>query len=138
MNCCARLPRLSRRAAALLLGAAALSASLTPAAQAQATRNFPRNALRGEVEFTQPPNVMLNGQATRLAPGTRIHGQNNMLVMTGALAGQTATVNYTLDMNGQLHEVWVLLPAEAARQPWPRTLAEMRNWTYDGQAWTKP
>ena len=132
MNCCACLPR----RAALVIGAALLaSATLS---QAQAIRNFPRFALRGEVEFGQPPQVLLNGQAARLSPGTRVRGQNNMLQMSGALAGQKWTVNYTLDMNGQLHDLWLLRDEEAAIKPWPKTLEEARNWTYDGQGWTKP
>jgi hypothetical protein len=132
MNCCARWPR----RAALVVGAALLAGSAL--AQAQAIRNFPRFALRGEIEFGQPPQVVLNGQATRLSPGSRIRGQNNMLVMTGALAGQKWVVNYTLDMTGQLHDLWILRDEEAAVKPWPKTLEEARSWTFDGQTWTKP
>jgi hypothetical protein len=42
------------------------------AAAAQAPRNFPATALRGEIVITQPPELLLNRQPARLAPGARI------------------------------------------------------------------
>lgn len=134
MNCCA--PR--RRVAALLALAGALLVAL-PAA-AQMARRFPQGALRGELSFTQPPVVLLNGQTAHLAPGARIRGQNNMTLVSGAAIGQTVIVNYTLDQVGQPLEVWILRPEEIAMKPWPRTVAEARAWRFDAaaQTWTRP
>ena len=117
--------------------AAAVVAALPAAAQMQ--RNFPANALRGELVVVQPPEVRLNGQPARLAPGARIRGENNMLVMSGAIAGQRLVVHYTRDGNGNLFDVWVLTPAELARRPWPVDEAQAQAWAFDplAQTWTR-
>ncbi len=118
-------------AAALVLGA--LSAAAQP-------RSFPADPLRGELQVQQPPEVVLNGQPARLAPGARIRGENNLLVLSGALAGQKLTVHYTVDSYGLLLNVWLLSADERARQPWPRTPAEAASWRFDpvAQTWSKP
>ena len=74
------------------------------------------------------------------APGARIHGANNLQLLSGQIAGQRLLVNYTLDINGQILNVWVLTPAEAARQPWPSTPQEAASWRFnaDTQSWSKP
>jgi hypothetical protein len=113
--------------------------AVLPAA-AQVQRNFPANALRGTVNFTQPPEVLLNGRPARLAPGARIRAQNNMMALPGALAGQTLVVNYTRETSGLLLDVWVLRSEEMAVQPWPVNEAQMRAWTFNpaGQTWSTP
>jgi hypothetical protein len=112
---------------------------LSPAG-AQVQRQFPEAALRGEMVFGQPPEVMLNGEAWRLAPGTRIRGLNNMLVMSASLAGSRLMVHYTSEAPGQIKEVWLLRPEELAVEPWPRTAKEAATWVFDGiaQKWSRP
>ncbi len=119
---------------ALLVGLA-----LATPAWAQAQRNFPAHALRGELLIVQPPAVSIDGKPARLAPGARIRDENNMLAMSGALAERRLVVHYTLEPNGMLLDVWVLTPQELARQPWPKTLDEARSWVFDpvGQRWSK-
>ena len=78
-----------------------------------AVRNFPPAALRGELVVTTPPGITLDGKADSLSPGARIHGLNNMLVLSGALVNQTLTVNYLRESAGQVHEVWILNSEEA-------------------------
>ena len=78
------------------------------------TREFPATALRGSLQVTLPPQVLLDGKADQLSPGARIHGTNNMLLLSGSLAGQTVQVNYVREIGGALSEVWVLTEAEAA------------------------
>ncbi len=78
------------------------------------TREFPAAALRGSLEVTVPPQVVLDGKLDQLSPGARIHGTNNMLLLSGALVGQKVKVNYIREINGALSEVWVLTEAEAA------------------------
>lgn len=117
-----------------------LAAALALPAAAQAPRNFSSKALRGELVFGTPPQVTLNGKPARLAPGVRIRDQNNRLQMPATLAGGKAVVNYTTELEGMLLDVWLLTPAEIARNPWPRTEKEAQTWTFDDsrQTWTKP
>jgi hypothetical protein len=118
--------------------AVALFACALPVA-AQMQRNFPANALRGELLVLQPPDAQLNGRPARLAPGARIRGDNNLLVVSGAIAHRRLRVHYTLDTGGQLLDVWVLTAAELAR-PWPSTPEQARAWAFDPatQAWSRP
>jgi hypothetical protein len=102
-------------------------------------RNFPQNALRGTIVFFAPPAIKLNGGNTRMAPAYRIHGTNNLLVMSAQLAGMKATVDYTTDLEGLVQEIWILTPAEAAKA-WPTSAAQAAAWSFDAiaQTWTKP
>jgi hypothetical protein len=106
---------------------------------AQVQRNFTANALRGEVVFGTPPEVTLNGKPARLAPGARIHGDNNMLLMSGTLIGRKLVVNYTTELEGMLLEVWILSRSEMERKPWPTTEKEAQAWLFnpDAQTWTR-
>jgi hypothetical protein len=114
-----RTRRLSLAACLLL----PLTATL---AQAQmAPRTFPPKALRGTLVVAQPPDILLDGQPARLSPGSRIRGANNMLVLSGNLVNQQLTVNYTVEPNGLVHDVWILTDAETAeKRP---TAADLRN-----------
>ncbi len=109
-------------------------------ATAQVQRNFSAKALRGEVVFGTPPQVTLNGKPARLAPGARIRDANNLLLMSSALVGGKAVINYTTELEGMLLDVWILSPAEAARKPWPTTDREAQTWLFnvDSQTWAKP
>ncbi|HEY0856352.1 MAG TPA: hypothetical protein VGE16_04810 [Albitalea sp.] len=122
---------------------AAVAACLIAPAAAQAQsqeRQFPQNALRGALTLNTPSQATLNDRPVPLAPGLRIRGQNNMLQMSGALLGSKLLVNYTLDMQGAVKDVWVLTAQEAAKKPWPTTAAQAQAWSFDpvAQVWTKP
>jgi hypothetical protein len=95
---------------ALAIGLTALSGS----ALAQfSMRPFPPSTLRGAMTVTQPPELVMNGKGERLSPGARIHGANNMLVMSGSIVGQNLLVNFVRESNGLVHEVWILTEDEA-------------------------
>jgi hypothetical protein len=128
------------RCFAAALAALTLSLGIAAPATAQSQRSFPADALRGALVVGDPPLATLNGQAASLAPGARIRGQNNLLVLSGTLSGQRLLVHYTLDTQGLLKEVWILTADEAVRKPWPTTSDEARAWTFDpgAQAWTQP
>ena len=108
-------------------------------AAAQVQRNFPQNALRGELTVGMPPEVLVNGRPGRLAPGARVRGPDNMIVMSGAIAGQRHTAHYTLDTLGLVKDVW-LLRADETDRFWPKSDAEATRFTFDPVAltWTKP
>ena len=114
---------------ALLRGAALGGAiALTGTAWAQLpVREFPKNALRGELLVVQPPQVTVNGQPRTLSPGARIRGTNNLLVMSAGLVGQPVLVNYQLDPQGQLREVWILTAEEARERR--AGMGPSINWT---------
>ena len=119
-----------RLLAGLLAGAgvlAALPASAQTAAATPAVRNFPAAALRGELLVTQPPAILLDGQAERFTPGARIHGLDNLLVRSATLVNQPVTVNYLRDGAGQVHEVW-LLNTEEARLKRPNSPRSWFSW----------
>lgn len=118
--------------------AAALLLALPAAAQVQ--RNFPRNALRGAIVFGAAPEITLNGNPARLAPGARIRDANNMAIVPGALLGGRFLVHYTTELYGLVKDVWILTPAEAANRPWPTTPEEAQAWGFDpiAQVWVKP
>lgn len=116
--------------------------SLAPtaaSAQAPAHRSFPATALRAKMTVVAPPIVVINGDERRLSPGSRIRGQDNLFVLSGALVGQTYTVHYTLDAYGQLADVWVLNITELANTPWPSTPAQAQSWAFDppSQTWSR-
>ena len=122
---------------ALAFAAAFLLAS--PAA-AQVQRNFPQNALRGAIVFGTAPDIAVNGQPARLAPGSRIRDTENMLLVPSAVHGGKFLVHYTIDTYGLVKDVWILTPAEAARKPWPTKPEEASAWGFDpvAQVWVKP
>jgi len=61
-------------------------------------------------------------------------------VAPASVAGRKFVVNYTVDTQGFVREVWILSEREAAKKPWPTTAAEARAWHFDqvSQTWTKP
>jgi hypothetical protein len=120
-----------------LVFAVALAAPLAGTAQ-QLPRSFPPNALRGDLQVLAPPEATMDGRAVRLAPGVRIRGENNLLVLSGTVVNQRLTVNYTLDGFGLVKDVWVLRPEEAAK-PWPRSAEEAEQMVFDAlnQTWSR-
>jgi hypothetical protein len=108
-------------------------------AQAQAQwlpRAFPADALRGDLVVTAPPQATLEGREVQLAPGVRIRGENNMLLLSGAVLNQRLTVHYTLDGFNLVKDVWVLRPEELAKR-WPRSTQEREELRFDAlnQVW---
>jgi hypothetical protein len=118
--------------------AVALAAPLTASAQLQ--RPFPRDALRGEITFVAPPDVLLNGKPARLSPGVRVRTETNQMVMAPLTTGTKAIVHYSFEPNGMINAVWFLTPEELAKKPWPTSMAEVEAWSWDpgAQVWVKP
>jgi hypothetical protein len=79
-------------------------------------REFPKHAMRGYLVVMTAPQVQLNGKEDRMSPGARIRNTQNTIVMPGTLRGQSLVVNYVREMNGLIHEVWILTPREAEEQ----------------------
>ncbi len=102
---------LAPAAAFLSLDASAQAATQNEAAAGG--RNFPGGTLRGKLTVVNSPEIQLDGQPERLAPGVRIRSAQHMLVMPAAITGQNLLVNYTRDAAGLVREVWILTPEEA-------------------------
>ena len=127
--------------AGLLIALAGLLPLAAEAQRAPDHRVFPAQALRGELLFSSASDVVLNGQSLRLAPGARIRGEDNQLLMSASLAGSRLVVHYTKEpQSGLLMDIWVLRAVERNNRPWPSTELEARAWTFEpaAQTWTKP
>lgn len=122
----------------VLIGLTLSAATFVAQAQAVVARQFPATALRGEMVFGQPPEVLLNGKPARMVPASRIRGTNNLLLLSGSLVGAKAIVHYTLDPQGFVKDVWILREDEL-KKPWPRTSEEARTWRFEpiSQTWTQ-
>jgi len=79
-------------------------------------RTIPRDAERAEIRHVQTNIVELNGRRAQLAPGAQIRDASNRILMPTALPAG-ALVKYRLDGAGQVREVWILTPQEAAQAP---------------------
>ena len=133
MNRCWHFP--PRRPIVLLLLALAAGVLVWPpgaVAQELAVRQFPPAAKRGLLVVTAPPEVLINGVVERLAPGVRIRGVNNMLVMSASLVGKTAVVNYVREQQGLIQEIWILNQAEADQKR--RGMEPVTNFTFGSDA----
>ncbi len=119
MNRCASLSALARACCIASLMAATAVPAWAQTNAVVAVRQFPPKAVRGTLLVVAPPEVVMDGKADRLSPGSRIRGSNNIMVMSGALVGQTMVVNYTREPNGMIHDVWVLSADEIRLLPVP-------------------
>jgi hypothetical protein len=75
-------------------------------------RQFPAKAQRGTLQVVQGAEILIDGKPERMAPGARVRGPNNVLVMTSALDGQRYVVNYLREAYGNVHQVWILTELE--------------------------
>ena len=87
---------------------------------AGAERNFPDQARRGDLKAYQYPAMQIGERIYRLAPGSRIYNQQNLIITPASLQTQTAPVMYMLDMGGELSRIWLLTRDEAEQHPPPR------------------
>jgi hypothetical protein len=96
-----------------LLPAIALLVWSALAAAQGFVREAPKDVKPAIIEVSAtPPLIRLDGKEDRLSPGVRIRDLNNMLVLTGNLAGQKLYTVYRRDPAGFVHEVWLLTADE--------------------------
>ena len=93
---------------ALLLVLALFAA--TAAAQ---LRTIPSDAQRAKMSHVQEHVVEVNGKRAQLAPGAQIRDASNRLIVPTALPSGSL-VRYQRDKSGQVTQVWILTPQEAA------------------------
>ena len=92
-----------------ILGALLLASTAT----AQ-LRSIPASAERGEMRHASGMVVELNGERVLLAAGAQIRDASNRIIVPSALPN-SALVKFTVDLQGNVHRVWILTPAEAAQ-----------------------
>lgn len=98
-----------------LTGLALAFASAAALAQA-VMRDAPKDVKPGIIAVSAtPPIITVDGKADRLSPGARVRDRNNMMVLSGQLAGKTLYTVYRRDGAGLVHEVWLLNEEEYAK-----------------------
>jgi hypothetical protein len=114
---------------------------VTAPAFAQVARPFPADALRGDLQVQAFPEVLLNSKPARMAPGSVIRGENNLVQLPGELADKRVLVHYRIEETSDLiRDVWVLNSAERANKVWPNSREQAAKWKFDAatQTWSKP
>lgn len=81
---------------------------------AQADRFMATGVKPAQLQGIAYPNVLIDGNSYRLAPGARIYDTNNRMVLPNA-APKTGKVLFKLDGQGNLLKLWILTPDEIAR-----------------------
>jgi hypothetical protein len=93
-----------------------ISACLLSASAHAQLRTIPGEAKGGELRHAQDgASLSIGGVALRLAPGAQIRDESNRLVVPTAVPAG-AQVKYLLNDEGQVRQVWILTPAEAAKR----------------------
>lgn len=100
--------RLARRCFAKVLACGGFVVACTAAAQG---REFPPDTRFGVLEMIVFPSARLDGNPATLAPGARIRGESNALVLPQQVSGARA-VRYRTDFLGQLRDIWLLTGQE--------------------------
>jgi hypothetical protein len=103
-----------RRALIGLLAAATVLPALPALADG---RNFPAGARRGTMTPAVFPEIIINGDTRRMAPGGRILSQNNLIVMPASVTGSKLRVNYLENPDGSIQKIWILTAVEAEQPP---------------------
>jgi hypothetical protein len=100
---------MKRTASALLFALAAGAAH----AQSLAIRSvpIPDTAVRGAVVPAQFPLAAVNGKVVRFAPGARIFGPTNLLVLPTNVP-EKAPAAFVFDQMGQIQTMWLLTEEE--------------------------
>ena len=94
--------------------AAALAATLAWGPAMAQTRSIPDQAKRGHIRHVQSLLVSIDATTISLSPGSHIRDTNNFIIVPTALPAAGALADYLVDVNGQVHRVWLLTAQEAA------------------------
>jgi len=78
-----------------------------PFATTAAVRNFPDDIRTGIMQRFDFPYMTISGKTYRLAPGSKIRDQSNVILQPVMVRG-TGRVAYNFDQLGQLWGIWIL------------------------------
>ena len=96
------------------LAAVALLLSVTLMAAAPRTiaaRQLPNDVVFVKDARLRSPFVKVDDRVLRLAVGSRIYNEQNLIIMSGT-APARANVLYRTDMNGEISHLWILTDDE--------------------------
>jgi hypothetical protein len=79
----------------------------------QADGRLPPNAMPGDLRGSEYPYVKIVDKVLKLAPGARIFDTSNRIILGGSLP-QQAKIFYQLDLQGEVINLWLATPDEAA------------------------
>ena len=80
---------------------------------AHAGRILPPNAKIGQIDGNAYPEVKIDGEVYRLAPGARIYDTYNRIIIPTQMP-QSGRVYYQLDPAGLLIQMWLPTPDQEA------------------------
>jgi len=92
----------------------ALAVALLASPAAAQLRTIPADAERGVMRHISDMTFELNGETVRLGNGAQIRDTSNRIILPGMLPPESL-VKYKLDLQGQVHRIWILSPEEAAK-----------------------
>jgi hypothetical protein len=78
-------------------------------------RPIPSDTERAKMRHIEGRVVELDGKRAQLAPGAQIRDESNRIIVPTALPPDSV-VKYRRDAAGQVRDVWVLSPQEAAKK----------------------
>jgi hypothetical protein len=118
----AAVPSFPRQlAATLALGAVLAVWTLV----ASAARTLPKDAGFAKAAAFDYPNVKVGNKTLRLAVGSRIRNEHNLIIMPVA-APKTANVLFKTDGHGEISEIWILTDEESQSYSPPPTINQVR------------
>ena len=97
----------------LALPAVLVVASAAAWSQMPRPVQIPANAIYGDMKWFRYPEAMMGKKIVRFAPGARIYDVNNLIIQP-AMVPSAGPVLFRLDVQGQVTQMWLLRPDEAA------------------------
>jgi hypothetical protein len=92
---------------------------------ASAARALPKDAKFAKAAVFDYPNVKFGKNIRRLAVGSKIRNEHNLIIMPAA-APKTANVLFKIDSGGEISEIWILTPEESKAYAPPPTVNQVR------------
>ncbi len=74
-------------------------------------RDFPQDAMRGEVKEFAYPKVKIGEVVYHIPPAGKVLNEQNLIIMPSAMP-VPAQVMYRLDFSGNIRSIWLLTPEE--------------------------
>jgi len=80
-------------------------------------RPFPEGTKRGVFKASAFPDIVIDGKIRLTSPGTRIYGEDNLLIMGPNLPKATFKIHYLENDLGEIKTIWILTDEEIRHGP---------------------